>query len=257
MFKRIALRAKDILTQPTQTFQTIASEPGGFKEAFFPYAMVMALGAPLTTIVMTSAIDALSFLRARPSFLGTAMSAVNIYAFTLAMIVLGAAIVWMLAPLFKAERSWVLSCRLLVYAYTPAFVAAFLGIIPIMGAMLGAVSIFWVLVLLYIGIGELLGVRGSRQVLYLLSILGISFLLSVPGWFYAFSQLRNAAQTASSEVVAPVDSLQAMERAADQQFKLLVLSGELTPAQAEVERKKFQKDMQEIRASANKSQSLP
>src|SRR3977135_1057996 len=115
-------RFKDILLSPTATWKEVAQEPGGLKEAFIPYGVAMVLIPAAMTL-----------LRGLATPLQSAELSAYMLVSGLVMTIVIGLLMTGLAPVFSARKSYVLSCRVLIYAGTPYCAAAMLGIIPVFG----------------------------------------------------------------------------------------------------------------------------
>ena len=65
-------------------------------------------------------------------------------------------VIELVASSFGLRKSWVLSTRALVYGSTPVYIAAILFWIPVLGSLVGLVSMIWSLRLMFRGIKALL-----------------------------------------------------------------------------------------------------
>ncbi len=163
-------RGVGILIQPSQTLKDVAQEPGGLKELFFPYGITMVLIPAVMTL----------FTGLSTPLASAKMSAYLFFVPLVLTLVMGLVMIG-LAPLFGAKKSYVLSCRVLIYATTPNCAASVLGIFPLFGPLLFVAAILWTMILLYQGIGIVLEVKGVKQLLFLLSmVLVYGLMAAVP-----------------------------------------------------------------------------
>jgi hypothetical protein len=249
-------RCRDILLHPQRTWSVIATEPGGLKEAFYPYAFVMGLIPVVVMIIVGAGMNLVKMLNfALISYVGSLVF----------MLLVGKVMEW-LAPLFGARKSWVLSCRVLIYAGTPICVAALLGLIPILGTLLSLLALPWALVLLYLGMGRVLETQGARQLLFTLTTLLIFAIIPIIAFTLMPHPIHSATpvtatvmdpQTATMLASMKAESGQGtdadMQRAADAQVQQLIANGQIKPDQADNKRDEILKGMQAIKVEMEKA----
>lgn len=264
-------RCRDILLRPKMTWQAIAAEPGGLKEAFIPYAVVMSLFPslgmlliPLVTQYFTSRLGVSSV---GPSLAYSVKMAALYYVVGLVLTLIYGGVLSLIAPVFGGKRSLVQSCRILIYAATPIYVGFVLGIVPIVGLIFILGAIPWMLVLIYMGIGALLGTSGARQFLLTVTILGVYFVMGIafqkvwPSFRYTPSTpvvqagLPGDEQNqmiAQAKVSAGQGTEDEMAMVADQYLKAKIAAGEIKPGQEAEERKKMIEELRQMKAEQAK-----
>jgi hypothetical protein len=182
-------------------------------------------------------------------------------------LVVGIGMQWV-APLFGARRSWVHSYRVLVYAVTPLYVAGLLGVIPVFGILTALLAFPWALILLYLGIGRVLEVRGARQLLLTATTLVLSIVAAVlpmsamallPGRHHATEKSVSVPMELSDEAKdmsasMKVQSGQAdeadIQRAAESYVKEMVSTGQIKPDEETNAKKSIVQSMREANAAA-------
>jgi hypothetical protein len=134
-------RAKSILVTPRTEWPVIAAEPDTIRGIYTGYIMVLA-AIPAVKLLLT--------LR----YLGVSVLplAVTTYVLSLVGTFLVALLVDALAPTFGGQKDRVQSLKVVAYAYTAAWVAAVIGIVPGLGLLSALAGLVYGLYLLYLGL---------------------------------------------------------------------------------------------------------
>src|ERR1700691_21085 len=134
-------RAKSILLTPRAEWPVIAAEPDTIRGIYTGYIMILA------------AIPAVKLLLAS-RFLGVSVLPIVIttYVLSLAGTFLVALIVDALAPTFGGQKDRVQALKVVAYAYTAAWVASIIGIVPGLGLLAALAGLIYGLYLLYLGL---------------------------------------------------------------------------------------------------------
>ncbi len=134
-------RAKSILLTPRTEWPVIAAETDTIGGIYTGYIMILA------------AIPAVKLLLAS-RFLGVSILPIVIttYVLSLAGTFIVALIVDALAPTFGGQKDRVQALKVVAYAYTAAWVAAILGIVPGLGLLAALAGLIYGLYLLYLGL---------------------------------------------------------------------------------------------------------
>lgn len=183
-------RARDMILNPRVTWQAAKGESVGIKSLLINYA------APLALIPAVSSLIGMTIIGIRlPDGnlvrcpLGQCLiGAIVGYFLHLGGLLVGAWIIKLLAPLFKARSDMTLAAKVVIYSMTPVWLSGIFSLVPGLGilSLLGLYGIY----LLVLGLGEVLETPRARVPLYTLAILVagmvISMVLSivVVGLFY-------------------------------------------------------------------------
>jgi hypothetical protein len=143
-------RARRILLTPRTEWPAIAAEDATVAGIYRNYVLVMAGIAAVAQLISLSLIGIrvpqLGFYRV--DFLQGLEAQITSYVLTLVGVYVLALIVDALAPTFSGEKNQVQALKTVAYAYTPAWVAAVIGIIPglrLLAALAGAVYAVWLI----------------------------------------------------------------------------------------------------------------
>jgi hypothetical protein len=149
-------RAIGILTQPEETWKKIAKEEGGLLEAFVPYTFLTELVPSLIGSVMGLGYSSLlvglyGYGAGVGTLTGSLFHVAQSYASSVIGILVVGKVMEIVAPQFGARQSWVLSCRVLIYAATPAALCSALWFLPFVNILAGWGGSLWSLVLFFQG----------------------------------------------------------------------------------------------------------
>ena len=134
-------RAKSILLTPRAEWQVIAAEPDTILGIYTGYIMILA-AIPAVKLLLSA------------RFLGVAILplVITTYVLSLAGTFLVALIVDALAPTFGGQKDRVQALKVVAYAYTAAWVASIIGIVPGLGLLAALAGLIYGLYLLYLGL---------------------------------------------------------------------------------------------------------
>lgn len=179
-------RVKKILLQPAAEWPVVAAEATDTKTLFLSYA------APLAAIGAVAMWIGHSMVGVSVPLLGTYRTPIGAgLAFALASWVLGLAgvfvvglIVDALAPTFGGEKNATQAMKCAVYAYTPAWVAGILHLLPALGILVVLAS-FYGLYLLWLGLPVLMKSPKEKALGYTVVVvicaIAVSVVLSIVG----------------------------------------------------------------------------
>lgn len=155
----LAERAKKILTTPRTEWSVIAGETTGTAALYTGYA------APLAAIGPIALILARTLFGAPYSFTAGIVLALVSFALSLVAVYVLALIVAKIAPSFGGTDDIAQALKLVVYAYTAAWLGGVCNLIPAI-SMLRVVASLYGLYLLYTGTGPLMSVPKERAGAY-------------------------------------------------------------------------------------------
>jgi hypothetical protein len=144
-------------------WSSIAQERGNLRDLLIPYGLsvivIPALIGTLTSALLWGSIGAM--------FMGSATQFGLLSAVTstlwLSLVILGGIlaagkVIQLVVPTFGFRSSWVLSCRLLIYGFTPFFIAGAFSGIPLLGWLMQIAAFVYSVVLVFQGFGTVLKV---------------------------------------------------------------------------------------------------
>src|SRR5262245_28816296 len=162
----IVARAKNICLSPNTEWPVIAAE------ATPPATLITEYVVPLAAIGAVAGFIGGSIIGTSLGFLGSyrtpLVMGLTIAVFSFVMAIVGcfvvAFIVNALAPTFGGEKNSNQALKVVVYAYTPAFIAGVLQILPIFGTLLGFLAALYGLYLLYLGLPKLMKAPQDKSI---------------------------------------------------------------------------------------------
>jgi len=149
----------DVLLRPGATWQLIREEEGGLVEAFMPYTLFVGLIPVLVGSLLSAMIWGIFGVFLGERVFGTThlfLQGLASYVYWMVALLACGKIVQLVAPTFHRSESGVLSCRVLVYASTPSFIAVLFSWIPLIGSLISLVALLWSLLLMFQGFQSVL-----------------------------------------------------------------------------------------------------
>ena len=176
----IVERARNICLTPNTEWGVIAAE------ASSPGTLVTGYVAPLAAIGAVAGFIGGSLVGRSLPYLGTyrvpifsgLVFAVFTFCMTIVAVFVLSIIINALAPTFGGEQNSAQSLKLAVYSYTPAWIAAALQIVPLLG-IFAIFAAFYGLYLLYLGIPRLMKSPEDKAVAYTAVVVVCAIVLSV------------------------------------------------------------------------------
>lgn len=177
-------RIINILKTPKTEWPVIAAEQTDAGTLYKQYIIPLAAIPPVCHWIGMSVIGiSLPFgghIRT-PIMSGLAMMIVS-YVFALAVVYIAAIIIEWLAPKFKSSGSRLDALKLVAYAYTPAWIAGVLNLIPAL-SVLALIAALYCIYLFYVGVTPLMKTPSDQVVPYMivsaLLIIVISIVLAM------------------------------------------------------------------------------
>jgi len=180
-------RAKNICLSPASEWRVIESEPATTGELLSGYALPLAaIGAIagfIGSVLLSGMFGALGMYR--PSLFYVLTNAILGVGVALVMCVVLGMIIDALAPTFNGQKNSMQALKLAVYSYTPAWLAAILTIIPILGGLAVLVGSLYSLYVLYVGIPIMMKAPQDKAVPYTVVIV----LCAIALWLVLFAFL--------------------------------------------------------------------
>lgn len=164
-------RVKGILLNPRAEWSIIEREPGDVAYLFMNYVAILAAIPAVCGFIGSSLIGiSLSGLgTVRVPIVTGLVGAVVGYLLTFAMVYIVALLADLLAPTFQGQKNFENALKLVVYSYTPAWLAGVFLLIPSLGflAILGLYGLY----LLWSGIPPLMKAPQEKSIVYTLAII--------------------------------------------------------------------------------------
>jgi len=159
-------RAKSILLQPRQTWDTIEAEQADAAGLYTRYVMILAAIPAVCGFVGMSLIGVGAFgVSLRVPLLSGLAGMVVSYVMSLVGVFVLALIVDALAPAFGGQKSTIQALKLVVYASTAAMLGGVFSLLPSL-AMLGLLAALYSVYLLYTGLPVLMKNPGEKTLAY-------------------------------------------------------------------------------------------
>lgn len=165
-FNAIIKRAIAILTKPNDEWKVIKGESSTIADLYTKYAMILAAIPAIAGFIGYCLIGvSFGFGTLRIPIGRGLVWAILQYVLSLAGVFLLAFIIDSLAPSFGAKKDLVASVKVVVYAYTAAWIAGILYIIPSL-AIIAAILSLYSLFLLYLGMDHIKEPPADKKVGY-------------------------------------------------------------------------------------------
>ena len=163
----IFTRVKNILLSPSTEWPVIAAEASSAQTIYLHYvAPLVGIGVLATFLgQMLLGVSLPLFGTVRLSTAAAIVHAVATFGLSFLGVFLIALIVDALAPTFGGEKDPLASLKVTAYSYTPAWVAAVMNLIPVLGN-LAVLAAFYGLYLLYLGLPVLMHSPKDKAVGY-------------------------------------------------------------------------------------------
>ena len=177
-FNLIIQRVIGIITKPVDEWKKIKGEQSTVVGLFTNYAIILA-AIPAIAGLVGWMIVGRSFMgiTIRIPFMRSFTWAILTYVFSLVGVYLLSLVIDFLAPNFGAQKDIVTSTKIAVYAYTPAWVAGVLNIIPAL-AMIAMIAAIYSLYLLYLGIKDLKEPKEDKAAPYFIVVIIVGVVIS-------------------------------------------------------------------------------
>jgi Yip1 domain len=179
--KMIIDRVKNILLTPKQEWPVIEPEPTTPAQLYTGYVIPLAaLSAVLTLIHMSVIGMSVPYLGTmRLPFVSSLQSAVVTFAFSLLGLYIVALIINGLAPNFGGVRDQRQALKTAAYAFTPAWLAAVFGLLPVLSTLLSLLAGLYGIYLLYLGLPVVMKAPVEKAVGYTVTVVICTILVGI------------------------------------------------------------------------------
>jgi hypothetical protein len=164
-------RAKNIMFNPRQEWGVVKSESIATQDMYLKYAVILAAIPAVAGLIGFSMVGiSWGFGTIKIPF-GTALTwAITHYIISLAGVFILSFIVDVLAPSFGSAKDINASTKVVVFAYTPAWVAGIFYIIPSL-TIIAALAGIYALVLMYMGLQNVKDVPQDKMAVYFIVVI--------------------------------------------------------------------------------------
>ncbi|HEX6973095.1 MAG TPA: Yip1 family protein [Vicinamibacterales bacterium] len=175
----IQARATKILTDPKNEWPVIEREPTTVNQLYMGYIGPLAAVAAIAGFIGSSIIGTLGIFRT-PITWGL-IGACLTFVLTLVSVYISAIVISKLAPTFQSTPDDRQALKLVAYAYTPAWLAAVIGILPVIGLLASLIGGLYAIYLFYLGIPVMMKTPPDKVIPYM----AISAVVIIVLWFVA------------------------------------------------------------------------
>lgn len=170
-------RAKNIMFNPKQEWEVIKTEPAAVGDLYTKYAIILA-AIPAIAGFIGYTVFGLSWGFGTIKLpVGTSLTwAVITYVSALVGVFIVSFIVDALAPNFGSTKDMVASTKVVVYSYTPAWVAGIFYIFPSLSVIAALAGIYG-LVLMYMGLQKLKDVPQDKLAVYFIVVIIVAIVV--------------------------------------------------------------------------------
>lgn len=170
-------RAKNIMFNPKQEWETIKAESITTKDLYTKYAIILAAVPAIAGFIGYTIFGYPGvFSTIRISVSTSILWGVITYITGLVGVYIIAFIVDALAPSFGSTKDMTASTKVVIYSYTPAWVAGIVQIFPVLGFIVALASIYS-LVLMYMGLQRVKAVPQDKLVVYFVVIIIVAIIV--------------------------------------------------------------------------------
>jgi hypothetical protein len=173
----LVLRAKNIIISPASEWEVIKQESTSIGELFSKYAIILAAIPAIAGFIGYSLFGiSLGFISYHVPIGSGILWAVLTYILNLVGVYVIALIVDALAPSFGSTKDMTASMKVVVFSYTPAWVAGILYVIPSLSILVMLAGIY-TLVLMYLGLQKVKDVPKEKMVGYIVVVIVVSLVV--------------------------------------------------------------------------------
>jgi len=164
--KKLLSRVKNIVFSPKSEWQGINSEQTTVKDIIVSYVAVLAI-IPAVASFIGLAVVGVSFMQTvtrYPVFISLLWGVFS-YIFSIVAVMVSAAIINALAPAFESAKDYLKALKVVSYAYTPAWIAGALNVIPSLSWLMLIMSLYSIY-LIYLGLSPIMGTSQNKALGY-------------------------------------------------------------------------------------------
>jgi len=170
-------RIKNILLKPTTEWETIKKEDHMVSDLFTQYALKLAAIPAISGLIGFTLFGySYGFGSYRPPFGSNLKWAISMYVMSIVGVYVLAFIIDFLAPTFGSKKHLPTSMKIVVFAYTAAWVGGIFNLVPAL-SILGAIAGIYSLVLMYKGLQIVKEVPKNKMVGYFVTVIIASLIV--------------------------------------------------------------------------------
>ncbi len=174
----LVTRVKSLLLAPAAEWDVINTEPATVKGLFTGYACILAAIPAIASVLGGLLFKMSLFGLLGPMFIVPILvSALLSYALSLVSVFVLSLVIDALAPSFDGVKDPVQATKTAVYAFTPAWVAGALNIIPPLGLLAALAGAVYSLFLLYLGLPKLMKAPPEKALGYTAVVIVIGIVI--------------------------------------------------------------------------------
>ena len=166
-------RVKNILLSPTTEWEIIKKEDHMVSDLFTQYVLKLAAIPAISGLIGFTLFDRAFY---NPSFSASLKWAIGMYVMSIIGVYILAYIIDVLAPTFGSKKHLPTSIKVVVFAYTAAWVGGIFSLVPAL-AIFGALASLYSLVLLYKGLQIVKEVPQNKMVGYFVAVIIASLIV--------------------------------------------------------------------------------
>ncbi len=181
--EKLLNRVKNIILSPKSEWQVIQAEQTTVKDIIFKYVAILAAIPPVASIIGMGIIVGFSFMHTTMlgSLVASLLWSVLSYISSIIAVIVSAAIINALAPVFKSMKDYPKALKVVAYSYTPVWIAGVLNVIPAFYWLMFILSLYSIY-LLYLGLRQLMGLSQNKAlgytVVFIIVIIAIEIAIS-------------------------------------------------------------------------------
>lgn len=181
----LADRVKRIITDPKAEWPVIEREATTVEKLYREYIALLAaipvLATMIGSVVFGTTVPFLGTFRT--PIVEALVTAIITYVLALVGVYIAAFIVDKLAPTFDSKPDQIQALKLVAYAYTPAWVAGALNIIPMLGVLAALIGGLYSIYVFYLGVPVMMKTPEAKVIPYMIVsaivIIVVSFVLMI------------------------------------------------------------------------------
>jgi hypothetical protein len=172
-------RAKNIILRPKEEWAVIAAEPDTVGGLYRNYIVILA-AIPVIAMAVGLLLFGINLIvvTVRPSISYVLSQAIVSYVMALIGVYVLALIIEALAPSFGGQKDRVQALKVAAYAYTPAWIAGILYLVPMLGLLVLIAAIYG-FYLLYLGLPIVMRSAPDKTVVYLVAIVVAAIVVGI------------------------------------------------------------------------------
>jgi len=170
-------RIKNILLKPTTEWEVIKKEDHMVSDLFMQYVLKLAAIPAISGLIGFTLFGvSYGFGSYRPGFGANLKWAISMYVMSIIGVYILAFIIDVLAPTFGSKKHLPTSMKVVVFAYTAAWVGGIFSLVPAL-SILGALASIYSLVLLYKGLQIVKEVPQNKMIGYFVAVIIASLIV--------------------------------------------------------------------------------